>query len=180
MIEVFPLQSAIHNSTKCCHPWILTHTRSHEYRADVLINLDIHFPSFNPTKLIINKLTSCDLLFKNLPSSLVQCSFISWQDTSLHIHIFSSLLTAFFCNPQKSRGKIKVALYNITADPNERQDLSRKFPDMVETLRKRVRYYNKSEMPSRKKRHDPKAMKLARKNGFWGPWIDWDLKSEKN
>ena len=120
----------------------------------------------------MNKLTSCDLLFKDLPSSLVQCSFISLQDTFLHIHIFSNLLTAFFCNPQKSRGKIKVALYNITADPNERQDLSRKFPDVEKTLRKRVGYYKKGETPSRKKRPDPKAMKLARKNGFWGPWID--------
>ena len=145
----------------------------------MLINLDIHFPSFNPTKLIMNKQTSCDLLFKNLSSSLVQCSFISWQDTFLHIHIFSNLLTAFFSNPQKSRGKIKVALYNITADPNERQDLSRKLPDVVETLRERVRYYKKGEMPSGKKRPDPKAMKLAHKNGFWGPWIYWDLKPVK-
>ena len=89
-----------------------------------------------------------------------------------HISSHTYLLTAFFSNPQKARGKIKVALYNITADPNERQDLSRKLPDVVETLRKRVRYYKKGEMPSGKKRPDPKAMKLARKNGFWGPWID--------
>ena len=145
----------------------------------MLINLDIHFPSFNPTKLIMNKLTSCELLFKNLPSSLVQCSFISWQDTSLHIHIFSNLLTAFSCNLQKSRDKIKLALYNITADPNERQDLSRKFPDVVETLRKRVRYYKKGEMPSGKKTPWSERNKTGAQKWVLGPWIDWDLKPEK-
>ena len=164
----------------CCHPRILKHTRSHQYRADVLINCYIHFPSFNPTKLIINKLTSCDLLFKILSSSLVKCLVVAWQDTMLHIHIFFNLPTAFFCYPQKSGGTIRVALYNITADPYESQDLKSTYPALVRTLRRRVTYYKTGEVPSGKVDADPEAKTLALENGYWGPWIDWDLKSEKN
>ena len=76
--------------------------------------------------------------------------------------------------------KIRAALYNITADPNESQDLRRTYPDVVRTLSRRIRYYRRGEVPSGKQSSDPEARKLARKNGYWGPWINWDLKSEKN
>ncbi|KAJ7369371.1 hypothetical protein OS493_039564 [Desmophyllum pertusum] len=37
-------------------------------------------------------------------------------------------------------GLIKVALYNITADPTERTDLSQKLPDVVDRLQERLQF----------------------------------------
>ena len=112
------------------------------------------------------------MLFKILSSSLVNCLVVTWQDTLLHIHIFFNLLTAFFCYPQKSRDTITVALYNITADPNESEDLKSTFPDVIRTSRRRVMYYRTGEIPSGKVSSDPEAKTLALENGYWGPWID--------
>ena len=103
---------------------------------------------------------------------MFSCLVVTWQDTLLHIHIFFNLLTASFCHPQKSGRKIRAALYNITADPNESQDLRRTYPDVVRALRGRIRYYKKGEVPSGKESSDPEARKLALKNGYWGPWIN--------
>ncbi|XP_078344679.1 arylsulfatase B-like isoform X2 [Oculina patagonica] len=65
---------------------------------------------------------------------------------------------------------IKVALYNITADPNEHVDLSTKLPDVVKKLQDRVQYYMKGMVPPLNKPSDPKAMKVAKERGYWGPW----------
>lgn len=65
---------------------------------------------------------------------------------------------------------VKVALYNITADPNERMDLSMKLPDVVKKLEDRVRYYMTGVVPSGKKSPDPKAKETAHEKGYWGPW----------
>ena len=66
--------------------------------------------------------------------------------------------------------KIKVALYNITADPNEHIDLSMKLPDVVKKLQDRLQYYMKGLVPPLKKPADPKANKTAKERGYWGPW----------
>lgn len=66
---------------------------------------------------------------------------------------------------------IDVALYNITADPEERHDLSSKLPDVVEKLKERMKYYAKSAVAPGFKPSDPNAIKQARKNGVWGPWM---------
>lgn len=65
---------------------------------------------------------------------------------------------------------VKVALFNITADPNERNDLSMKLPDVVKKLQDRVQYYMKGMVPSGKKPADAKALEMAREKGYWGPW----------
>ena len=62
----------------------------------------------------------------------------------LHIHIFFNLVTAFLCYSQKSGGTIKVALYNVTADPYESEDLKSTYPALVRTLRRRVTYYKRA------------------------------------
>jgi len=81
-----------------------------------------------------------------------------------------NFLFFLFFHHQKSPGKIKVALYNITADPAERVDLSKKLPNVVRKLRDRVRYYKKGVVPPEKKRGNPKARRIARVTGYWGPW----------
>ena len=66
--------------------------------------------------------------------------------------------------------RIKVALYNLTADPNERNDLSSKYPDVVQKLKERMTYYVKSTVTPLNKPPDPEARKAAEKNDCWGPW----------
>ena len=74
------------------------------------------------------------------------------------------------CPQQLSQNRIKLALYNITADPTEREDLSKKFPDIVEKLQERMQYYRSSAVASLSKPLSPKALETAMKNGVWGPW----------
>ena len=65
---------------------------------------------------------------------------------------------------------IKVALYNITADPTERTDLSQTFPDVVKKLQQRLEFYKKTAVPPLNKPADSQAWEVARKNGVWMPW----------
>ncbi|EDO32709.1 predicted protein [Nematostella vectensis] len=70
----------------------------------------------------------------------------------------------------KMQEVIEVALYNITADPTERHDLSGKFPDIVNEMKKRVDFYRGGLVPPIIKKNDPKAVLTAIKNGAWSPW----------
>ena len=63
-----------------------------------------------------------------------------------------------------------VALYNITADPTEHEDLSKKLPDVVKALQERVQYYLKGAVPPLNKPRDPKAFIKAKLEGVWTPW----------
>jgi len=68
--------------------------------------------------------------------------------------------------------RIEVALYNLTADPNERNDLSSKYPDVVQKLKERMDYYVKSTVTPLNKPPDPEAREAAKRNKCWGPWQD--------
>ena len=70
-------------------------------------------------------------------------------------------------------GRIEVALFNVTADPNERVDLSKKYPDIVKEMQARLEAYKKSAVPCIYKGKDPRALETARKNGVWGPCETW-------
>ena len=63
-----------------------------------------------------------------------------------------------------------MALFNITADPNEHRDLTMKLPEEVKKLQDRVMYYMKGVVPPGKKPADRKALQMAREKGYWGPW----------
>jgi hypothetical protein len=65
-----------------------------------------------------------------------------------------------------------VALYNITADPTEHNDLSGKLPDIVQKMKERVQFYMRGLVPPIIKPNDPKAYEVAKKNGAWSPWED--------
>ena len=65
-----------------------------------------------------------------------------------------------------------VALYNITADPTEHEDLSGKLPEVVKALQKRVEYYMKGAVPPLNTPSDPKALLKAKSEGIWTPWQD--------
>ena len=68
--------------------------------------------------------------------------------------------------------RIEAALYNLTADPYERNDLSTKYPDVVGKLKERMQYCINSTVPPINKPSDPQARKVAENAGCWGPWQD--------
>ena len=67
---------------------------------------------------------------------------------------------------------MQVALYNITADPTEHDDLSERLPEIVKALQERVKYYMKGVVPPPTKTFDPKAIAKALEEGVWTPWQD--------
>ena len=86
------------------------------------------------------------------------CSFVLFiQDTFIH---------------QVKGPSMGVALYNITADPTEHEDLSEKLPEVVKVLQERVQYYMKGAVPPLNKPPDPKAFIKAKLEGVWTPWQD--------
>lgn len=68
-----------------------------------------------------------------------------------------------------------MALYNITADPTEHNDLSDKLPEVVKKMKNRVQYYMKESVPPLNKPDDPRATEKALEEGIWTPWEDWNF-----
>lgn len=70
----------------------------------------------------------------------------------------------------QQNASIEVALYNITADPNERIDLSGTRLDVVAKFKEKIANYARGMVRPLNKPSDPQARKTAKKNGCWGPW----------
>uniref|UniRef100_A0A8C3A5B2 Sulfatase N-terminal domain-containing protein n=1 Tax=Cyclopterus lumpus TaxID=8103 RepID=A0A8C3A5B2_CYCLU len=64
-----------------------------------------------------------------------------------------------------------VWLFNITADPCERQDLADRRPDVVRRLMDRLASYNRTAVPVYFPPDDPRA-DPSRHGGAWLPWVD--------
>ncbi|XP_073496043.1 arylsulfatase J [Phyllobates terribilis] len=69
-------------------------------------------------------------------------------------------------------------LFNITADPFERIDLSEKYPDVVKQLLRRLAQFNKSAVPVRYPPKDPRSNPKLN-GGVWGPWYKESKKQKK-
>ncbi|XP_069832909.1 arylsulfatase J [Dendropsophus ebraccatus] len=69
-------------------------------------------------------------------------------------------------------------LFNITADPYERVDLSERYPDIVKQLLRRLAQFNKSAVPVRYPPKDPRSNPKLN-GGVWGPWYK-ESKKQKN
>lgn len=67
---------------------------------------------------------------------------------------------------------VELALFNVTADPTERHDLSRSHPDIVRRLRERIREHEKTAVPPGIVPEDIMALVAALKNNAWVPWRD--------
>ena len=80
---------------------------------------------------------------------------------------------------QSSDATINVALYNITADPYEKNDLSKKCPDEVKKLQDRLKYYMKGLVPPPNEPPDPEARRVAMENDAWTPWMWKDNQMER-
>ncbi|XP_053572167.1 arylsulfatase I [Bombina bombina] len=71
-------------------------------------------------------------------------------------------------------------LFNITADPYERHDLSNQKPEIVKELLKRLSYYNSTAIPVRYPSEDPRGNPELN-GGAWGPWAsEEDDEEEEN
>ncbi|KAM4746917.1 arylsulfatase I isoform 1-T2 [Rhinophrynus dorsalis] len=71
-------------------------------------------------------------------------------------------------------------LFNITADPYERHDLSAAKPDVVKELLTRLAYYNRTAIPVRYPAEDPRGNPELN-GGAWGPWAsEEDEEEEEN
>lgn len=62
-----------------------------------------------------------------------------------------------------------VWLFNITADPNEHNDLSAEKPDVVIILLELLTQFNNTAVPPRFPPPDPRC-NPALHGGAWGPW----------
>lgn len=136
-------------------------------RTEILHNIDI--PSFNPGEL-----------------------GFSYQGIGLRIEDMKLLMMvpniSYFIPPEERNTSqssnlylqdvdnspvpmVGLALYNITADPYEKYDLSTKFPDIVQKFQDRLKFYmNGMKLPANKPT-DPQARRTARRNGAWTPWV---------
>ncbi|OCT97139.1 arylsulfatase J [Xenopus laevis] len=72
-----------------------------------------------------------------------------------------------------------VWLFNITADPYERIDLSERYPDIVKQLLRRLAQFNKTAVPVRYPPRDPKSNPKLN-GGVWGPWYKDNTKQKNN
>lgn len=63
-----------------------------------------------------------------------------------------------------------VWLFNITADPQERHDLSDSKPEVVKMMLERLKYYQSTAVPARFPKPDPNS-NPAKHGGVWGPWM---------
>ncbi|XP_039630432.1 arylsulfatase I [Polypterus senegalus] len=66
--------------------------------------------------------------------------------------------------------KKSVWLFNITADPYERYDISEQHADVVRQLLARLAYHNRTAIPVRYPADDPRANPELN-GGAWGPWV---------
>ncbi|XP_029309872.1 arylsulfatase I-like [Cottoperca gobio] len=71
----------------------------------------------------------------------------------------------------KSSPPKNVWLFNITADPCERQDLADQRPDVVQQLMVRLAFYNQTAVPVYFPPDDPRA-DPSRHSGAWVPWVE--------
>ena len=62
-------------------------------------------------------------------------------------------------------------LFNITADPCERQDLADQRADVVQQLLARLAYYNRTAVPVYFPPDDARA-DPSQHGGAWVPWVD--------
>ena len=102
-----------------------------------------------------------------LSLTLVKASF----NGSLQLPLFTYLIS-YHLSSQVTVDKVDIALYNISKDPEERVDLSKKFPDIVKEMQMRVKYFVNSSVKPLYQKNDPEALKTAQEKGAWGPWRD--------
>ena len=72
-------------------------------------------------------------------------------------------------NPYSFKPVKNLWLFNITADPNEHNDLSASRPDIVKMMLDKLEAYQATAVPCRYPPEDKKANPKFH-GGYWGPW----------
>ena len=62
-------------------------------------------------------------------------------------------------------------LFNLTADPNERNNVADMYPEVVNQLKERIEYYNSTHIAQINVPIDPKS-NPDNFDGIWTPWLD--------
>ena len=62
-------------------------------------------------------------------------------------------------------------LFNIREDPNERNNVAEKYPWLVRLLKKRIEFYNATQIEQFDPPLDPNS-NPANFNGIWTPWLN--------
>ena len=62
-------------------------------------------------------------------------------------------------------------LFNITADPNERNNVASQYPEVVKQLKERIEYYNSTHIEQLDPPIDPRS-NPSNFGGVWTPWMD--------
>ncbi|XP_061189374.1 arylsulfatase B-like [Saccostrea echinata] len=71
---------------------------------------------------------------------------------------------------ENSTSNKNIWLFNITADPYEHKDVSDTMPHVVMQMLSLLAQYNKTAVPCRYPKMDPKADPKYH-GGYWGPWL---------
>lgn len=79
--------------------------------------------------------------------------------------------TSFFSSSSKPASQHNIWLFNISADPYERWDVSAQRPDVVRALLERLAFHNRTAVPVFFPPDDPRA-DPALHGGAWGPWLE--------
>ncbi|CAG5896344.1 unnamed protein product [Menidia menidia] len=80
--------------------------------------------------------------------------------------------------PRPAPAPKNIWLFNISADPFERQDLANRRPDVVQLLLARLSHYNRTAVPVYFPPDDPRA-DPNRHGGAWGPWVGEEEEEEE-
>ncbi|CAK8694461.1 unnamed protein product [Clavelina lepadiformis] len=72
--------------------------------------------------------------------------------------------------PEALKEVPSVRLFDILADPEERHDVADYFPHIVDTMLGKIAAYNKTAVPYRFPKFDPRS-NPALQGGVWGPWV---------
>ena len=102
-----------------------------------------------------------------------ECSFVFgiYPNCYKVLFLYSTSLLGLSLQDQKTN-IVELALFNVTADPTERLDISHKYPDIVRRLRERIREHQKTAVPPGIVPEDVMALVVAMKNKAWSPWRD--------
>lgn len=127
-------------------------------------------PMISPRSLTSDRLAinNWDIL------SFLTCNLETLFETIFKHNLFITAYTNIWLilSQDQKTNTVELALFNVTADPTERHDISHKYPDVVRRLRERIHEHQRTAVPPGIVPEDVMALTVAMKNKAWLPWRD--------